>query len=468
MLTDSSPFRKFQQRFAFPLIALLAFVLIALSWVTIQGQSKLLDQELQLKGVHRAQMISKASQVGLLLNDKETLGTLIKNILQEDSDIKACALLNAEGEIVAATDASLSMPIPQSQIALLTAPQQYKGSDSTIFLYPVKDKTERQIGFSLLQLSRQRVIRSTRKAAIRLISMMAGAFVVIAVLISLLLNRVKVLAVNESLRASELAEAYKNLQKVQSQLVQSEKMAAVGQLAAGIAHEINNPLGVILGFAQSVIHKLEQSHPLAMPIQTIEREARRCKTLVQDLLTFSRVGKTKKEMCDLNEVIQAALSLIEAQTKAKTIALVKKFETILPRVEMNRNQIQQVVINLCSNAIDAMPKGGTLTVSTMRHPERSEGSRDSSAMPQNDKGAFVEISVSDNGEGIPPEIQSKIFDPFFTTKEVGKGTGLGLSLVYEIVKKHSGTIEVKSQPHFTEFRVKLPVEIESSVKDESQ
>lgn len=239
-------------------------------------------------------------------------------------------------------------------------------------------------------------------------------------------------------RTKQLESALQNLMRAQSQLVQSEKMAAVGQLAAGVAHEINNPLGVILGFSQSLIHRIKEEDPFALPLQSIQREAKRCKNLVQDMLTFSRVGKMEKELCDLNEVIQTALSLIEAQTKVKSIAVIKNLEKNIGKVMIQRNQIQQVIINLCSNAMDAMPNGGTLTVAT-----RLLGTL---AVPL-DKGErkWVEISVSDTGTGIPQEIQSKIFEPFFTTKEIGKGTGLGLSLVYEIVRRHDGAIQAESE-----------------------
>jgi two-component system NtrC family sensor kinase len=238
-------------------------------------------------------------------------------------------------------------------------------------------------------------------------------------------------------------ERTQELEQAHTRLLNTEKMAAVGQLAGGVAHEINNPLGVILGFAQGVARRVKDGDPLAMPLRTIEREATRCKNLVQDLLTFSRSGKSEKEKCDLNQVIEDALHLVEAQTKVKSVQLVKELGRDIPPVLVNRNQIQQVVINLCNNAVDAMPEGGTLTVRT----RKSEGQE---ANP-------VLLEVSDTGTGIPKEIQSKIFEPFFTTKEVGKGTGLGLSLVYEIVKKHDGTIEIESElGQGTKFIIGLP------------
>ena len=241
-----------------------------------------------------------------------------------------------------------------------------------------------------------------------------------------------------------LKEAYERLKMAQTQLVHSEKMSAVGQLAAGIAHEINNPLGVILGFAQALVKRLRPMDPLEMPLKSIEREARRCKELVQNLLVFSRTGKSEKEKIDVNETVQQSLSLISAQAKVRNVDLAVELDRDVPPILANSTQVQQIIINLCNNAIDSMRDGGRLTVKTV--PAMRDG------VP------VVEILVTDTGHGIPKEIQSKIFEPFFTTKEVGKGTGLGLSLVFEVVQKHAGCITLDSEPgKGTTFRVCLPV-----------
>lgn len=234
--------------------------------------------------------------------------------------------------------------------------------------------------------------------------------------------------------------------RLEAQMLQSEKMAAIGQLAGGVAHEINNPLGVILGFSQNIAKRIKPGDPLEMPVKSIEREAIRCKNLVRDLLTFSRIGKTEKESVDLKEAVEGALSLVLAQSKVKNVDLLKDFREV-PRILANRNQIQQIIVNLSNNAMDAMPKGGKITVRLHKAKmEEQEG---------------VEILVQDTGQGIPREIQSKIFNPFFTTKEIGKGTGLGLSLVYEIVGKHNGKIFVDSEVgKGTIFHILLPASSE--------
>jgi PAS domain S-box-containing protein len=224
---------------------------------------------------------------------------------------------------------------------------------------------------------------------------------------------------------------------------QSEKMSAVGQLAAGVAHEINNPLGVILGFAQALVRRLQANDPLEMPLKSIEREAVRCKNLVQDLLTFSRASKMEREPMQINRAVEGALSLISAQARMGRIEVKKDLAPDLPRIMANQNQLQQIIINLANNAMDAMSQEGVLTIST---EHLREGAL-----------SWVCLKVLDTGSGIPADIQSRIFDPFFTTKPVGKGTGLGLSLVHEIVQKHSGSVEVHSRPGHTEFVIKFPV-----------
>ncbi|MDD5687873.1 MAG: ATP-binding protein [Elusimicrobia bacterium] len=242
---------------------------------------------------------------------------------------------------------------------------------------------------------------------------------------------------------SERKKAEEEKDKLQKQLLQMDKMAAIGQLAGGVAHEINNPMGVILGFAQSIVRDIKEGDLLYMPLKSIEREAIRCKKLVGDLLTFSRIGKTEKEISNINGVIEQSVSLIEAQAKVKNVQIIKSYGDNLPQIVVNKNQIQQVIVNLCNNAMDAMPKGGSLTITTSQITA--------------DKKSVV-ISVTDTGDGMTEEVRKHIFEPFYTTKEVGKGTGLGLSLVYEVIQKHNGTIEVESEVgKGTTFRVKLPM-----------
>jgi len=227
--------------------------------------------------------------------------------------------------------------------------------------------------------------------------------------------------------------------EAEERLIQTEKMSAMGRIAAGVAHEINNPLGLILGFAQSALQKGIADANLEYALNTIQSEAIRCKNCVQYVLSFSRHGGADQELVDMNAAIQGTLTLVEAQAKVHHVKLTLELAPALPLVRGNKNHFQQIVINLANNAVDAMDKGGELKIIT--DIQLVEGSR------------FVRVRVSDTGHGINPETLSRIYDPFFTTKPVGHGTGLGLNMVNELVKKHSGRIHVDSHPGKTVFQV---------------
>ncbi len=238
----------------------------------------------------------------------------------------------------------------------------------------------------------------------------------------------------------KVVERTKELKEAQEQLIQSEKLASIGQLAAGVAHELNNPISVMLGFAQAILRKMPEDDPLRKPLSTIEREGLRCKAIIQNLLDFARRNKPALQPVDVNQVLEAACVLIEHQMSLDNIVVTKGYAPDLPRVLADPNQLQQVFVNIIQNAYQAMPEGGTLRLVT-----RSLGDE-------------VQIIFADTGIGIPPENIKRIFDPFFTTKEVGQGTGLGLSVSYGIVEQHGGTIEVESQVGVgTTFIIKLPV-----------
>jgi len=239
-----------------------------------------------------------------------------------------------------------------------------------------------------------------------------------------------------------VAQDLRDRLKMERDMVQNAKLSAVGRLASGVAHEINNPLGVILGFAEGILFDIKPGDPLEDPLRQIEKETIRCRDLVQDLLTFSRVAKSEREPLDLNQTVERALSLVKAEARVHNINVVKSLAPKLPPILGTPNQIQQVVINLANNALDAMGGQGTLTITTGLIKEEGR--------------TWVTLAVTDTGSGIPADVLPRIFEPFFTTKPVGKGTGLGLGLVHEIVQKHSGTIQVESHPGHTEFLVKFP------------
>ena len=220
------------------------------------------------------------------------------------------------------------------------------------------------------------------------------------------------------------------LQDTQERLVQKEKLASVGQLAAGVAHEINNPLGTVLLYAD-ILHKEtspeDQQH--REDLEMILRETVRCKTIVNDLLNFSRQNEVLAQETDLNELLRGMVEEASHKDLYQSIELATDLDPDLPPIQADPLQLHQVFLNLMSNAAEAMPGGGRLTLRTQRGPAAGT----------------ITVQVQDTGVGISDENMSKLFTPFFTTKPIGKGTGLGLAIIYGIVKMHRGQISVQSE-----------------------
>ncbi|MBC7358540.1 MAG: PAS domain S-box protein [Desulfacinum sp.] len=232
---------------------------------------------------------------------------------------------------------------------------------------------------------------------------------------------------------------------MQQQLLQADKLASIGQLAAGIAHEINNPLGIILGYTQLLIREEPEGTERYEDLKTIERHSRTCKTIVEDLLSFSRRAHTKKETASLHETIEEVLSVVRHNLELDQIRVEKDFDPAVPLLVLDKDKMRQVFMNLIMNAKQAIGKDGWIRVETRFDPGRRQ----------------IRVAVRDNGCGIHPRDLPRIFDPFFTTKGTGEGTGLGLSVSYGIVKNHGGDIWVESQVgEGSTFTVVLPVENE--------
>jgi two-component system, NtrC family, sensor kinase len=235
----------------------------------------------------------------------------------------------------------------------------------------------------------------------------------------------------------------KKLEEAESQLFQSEKLASLGRLAAGVAHEINNPLTSILLYGNLMREKLEAEHPLSNNLNYILEDAERCKEIVKNLLAYSRQTRPAKDVFYLNNLVGESLRLIRDQKLFMNVKVVKELDDCQILVNADKNQLCQVLINLIINAFDAMEGHGTLTLKTYR--DRDNGK------------AYIE--VTDSGGGIPQENLSKVFDPFFTTKELGKGTGLGLSMAYGIMEENHGRISIKETgPQGTTILLELPEE----------
>lgn len=238
----------------------------------------------------------------------------------------------------------------------------------------------------------------------------------------------------------KVAERTRELRQRQAELVQSEKLAGLGMLAGGVAHEINNPLGGILALSQILLQEIKDPSQRE-DLRQVEEAALRCKRIVRDLLDFSRSSQSEDHQeTQLGQLFDKAISLVLLQSKGKKISVHRNFDEELPSVCVNPNRVQQVLLNLLANAVQAVDeRQGEIVVST----ERQNG--------------FVVATVEDNGPGIPGDVRDRIFDPFFTTKPQGEGTGLGLSVSYGIIQDHGGKIEVNCPSKGAQFKVFLPL-----------
>jgi two-component system, NtrC family, sensor kinase len=257
-------------------------------------------------------------------------------------------------------------------------------------------------------------------------------------------NEVATTAIYNDLRERLAVE--QQLKEAQKQLAQSEKMASLGQLAAGVAHEINNPLTGILFNASLILEKLDPDHPFYQDLEYIIEDAERCKDIVKSLLVYSRRTDFRKNIVQINELVEQSLKITRDPKTFGNIKVVKELADEMMLISVDANQLSQVIVNLIMNAADAMDGKGVLTLRTYRNKAHRK----------------VFLEVSDTGPGISEPNLTKIFDPFFTTKQVGKSIGLGLSIAYGIVEHHRGSISVKeTRADGTTFIVELPQYIPS-------
>jgi two-component system, NtrC family, sensor kinase len=221
-------------------------------------------------------------------------------------------------------------------------------------------------------------------------------------------------------------------------MLQAEKLAAIGKLAAGVAHEINNPLTGVLTNSSLLLADLPPGDARREDLQTIVDETLRCRRIVKGLLDFARQTPPQTETLALGDLVEKVLELVRHQPSFRAIQVSTALDPELPSVHADRDQLRQVILNLVLNAAEAMPEGGALTLTSRRGPAGT-----------------VEIVVADTGPGIPEEVRDRIFEPFFTTKKAG--TGLGLAIVYGIMEQHRGAIRVESAPgRGTMMTISLP------------
>ncbi len=243
----------------------------------------------------------------------------------------------------------------------------------------------------------------------------------------------------------ELEESLYTVKKTQEQLLQAQKMAALGTLIAGLSHELNNPLGVVLGNVQILLRQTPEDSPAHKPLVAIERQALRCSRLIRALLDFSRTRRRERAPTRPEAIVRAVLEFVEPEARTRDRPIVERTpREPLPEIDVSAQEIESALINVLSNAIDASPPGESVAIAVQ--PEARAGVEG------------VVFLVADQGPGIPEEIRDQIFDPFFTTKPVGRGTGLGLSITSQVIRNHGGAIDIDSEEGGgTTFRLWLPI-----------
>jgi len=248
----------------------------------------------------------------------------------------------------------------------------------------------------------------------------------------------------EALRQSE-EKLRRQAQELEQQLIASGRLVSLGEITASMAHEFNNPLGIVMGFIQDLMSETDPSHPHYRSLKIIDDESKRCEKIIRDLLQFARPKSTDFCPTDVKQIVEKTLGLVVNHLYKQKIEAITQLEEDLPKIYADPQELEQVLVNLYFNAIDAMPEGGMLTVGAKLSLGAPGG-------PQE-----VAITVSDTGFGIPPEDLPKIFQPFFTARKKS-GLGLGLPICDRIIKNHGGRIKVESRPgQGTTFEIYLPV-----------
>jgi len=249
----------------------------------------------------------------------------------------------------------------------------------------------------------------------------------------------------EALRESE-EKLRRQAQELEQQLIASGRLVSLGEITASMAHEFNNPLGIVMGFTQDLLSETDPSSPSYRSLKIIDEETKRCEKIIRNLLQFARPRATEVSQTDVRQLVEKTINLLANHLYKQKIEAISEIENNLPSISADPQQMEQVLVNLCLNAIDAMPEGGKLTVAAKAEPPTDGGS------------STVAITVADTGFGIEERDLPKIFQPFFTAKKK-RGLGLGLPICDRIIKNHGGRIKVESQPgKGTTFKVHLPLD----------
>jgi two-component system NtrC family sensor kinase len=480
-----------------------ALVIIGIySYLTLSTHKEQLITELRRSANQLSETVKSSTRHDMLLNQRESVHRIITTIGKQEG-IQKVRIFNKEGAIIVSTDpadvgrmvdknaeACYACHAANQPLERIDVPERMRifrppGSDRILsIINPIYNEKscwesdchahepeKKVLGVLDISMSLREVDRETRASQNHWILFGTVAIAAVSLMIYFLVNRIVLKPVHQIVAAThkvaagdlqyrvaldkrdeigQLASSFndmtRKLSEAQRQVYQSQKLAAVGQLAAGVAHEINNPLTGVLSFSSFLLKRAQDKPEFKEDLEVIVRETKRCRGIVQGLLDFARQSPPEKHESDVGDIAERAVRIVKSQIDPVRVVLKKEVHPGLPKIHADANQIQQVLVNLLINANDALSHGGTLTLTV-----RPAGN---DATPPKPEG--VEILVGDTGCGIAPENLPKIFDPFFSTKGP-KGTGLGLAVAWGIVEKHNGTIEVDSEVgRGTTFRVVLP------------
>jgi two-component system NtrC family sensor kinase len=471
----------------------------------LSAHQQQLISEVRRSALQLSETVKNSTHYDMLLNQRESVHRIITTIGKQEG-IKKVRIFNKEGAIIFSTDHldvgqmvdkraeacyachAAGRPLERLPISERTRIFQLPDSGRVLgIINPIynepscwqgschaHDSAQKVLGVLDISMSLDDVDRDMRSSQRRLLLFGVVAITAVSAMIYFLINRIVLRPVNEIVAATRkvaagdlhytigvrkrdeigmLARSFnemtQKLSDAQRQVYQSQKLAAVGQLAAGVAHEINNPLTGVLSYSSFLLKRAADKPEFKEDLEVIVRETQRCRGIVKGLLDFARPSPPEKHPTDINEIVERAIRIVQTQLAAHRVEVQKTLRPDLPTVQADANQIQQIIVNLLLNADDAMGEGGgTVTLATAL---KTDGDAPLTGARE------IEISVSDTGCGIPPANLERIFEPFFSTKG-RKGTGLGLAVAWGIVEKHNGRIEVESEVgKGTTFRVLLPV-----------
>lgn len=481
------------------------------SYLILKGQRQALISQVDHQAHLVSETIKSSTRYAMLLNRREDVHQIIDTIGRQN-EIDQVRIFNKEGQVIYSPDKSLlgefvdtrteacyACHVADQPLERLSRPQRTRifghdddGGRRLGIINPIYNEpscwqadchahAEEQsvlgildVTLPLAEVDLQLAVNGRRAAALSVAAILAIVFILWLFIRQRVVNPVaqlleatnKVaagdleyqLSVNRDDELGHLERSFnamtRRLAAVQSQLYQSNKLASIGRLAAGVAHEINNPLTGVLVHSSFLHKRAEEGSEEQQDLETIVHETKRCREIVRGLLDFARQAPTSKGMVEINRVIERALKIVDNQLRVKEIKVIQALREDLPATWADDNQIAQVVINLLVNAADAIGSGGGEIYAATEVRDTEEGQS-------------IEIKVADSGCGIDEQHLGQIFEPFFTTKEQ-HGTGLGLAVVWGILQQHGGTIQVDSQPgRGATFTVLLPVVTTAGVVGDS-